>query len=508
MSVTELEGVESIRVIRADGNLTIAGGGAPLATVESSVKPEITRSGGVAEISIRANATISVPAGVSVAVEDVAGNLDVTGVASPLTVQRVRGNLNAERIAAMTIADSIGGNACIKDAAALEGRSVRGSLAIDSARTVTFGRVSGHFDCREIAGEVTVEKISGGARLRNLHGPFIARLVGGNLEVEEATDAEAGVVGGKVRASKLSGAIRMGKIGGKLSVEDVAGDVAVGFVGGHARLRKVRGAMTLEEVGGAVDLSGPYPPAKEWNVQGRGRVNVELDENAALDLDAATGWGRIRIHGIEAAGLQWLGRNHIHGPLGPEPSAGARLKLTVETRSGDVILASAAAHERDFSGRGYRTGDGRGFSAPLNDLFDEIGEEVPAFVRTVLDAAGKFVAESGGSSSRIVRDVTRDVTRGVSAGLREVERALGEIEESVPAAVGAKLSSLGKEIGDLVSQTVRGGSREARHEMRDRVREAAREMRDTIRDAARDLRNRPRREDAAPGADTPGTSKT
>lgn len=508
MSVTTLEGVESIRVIRADGNLTIVGADLPHATIESSVAPEIARNGSVAEMSVRSNATITVPAGVTIEVEEVAGNLDVSDVASPLTVKRVRGNLNANRIGAMTIADTVSGNVYLKQAGALEGRSIRGSLAIDSARAVTFSRVAGDFDCRNIEGEVAVEKISGGARLHKLRGPFIARLVGGHFEIDDAADAEAGVVGGKVRVSNLSGAIRIGKIGGKLWVDNVAGDVAVGFVGGHARLRNVGGATSLEDVGGAVDLSGPYPLSKAWSVKSRGRVNVELDANASIELDAATGWGRIRIHGIEAAGLQWLGRNHVHGPVGAEPSGGERLKLIVETHGADVILASAAARERDFSGRGYRTRMDRAFGAPFENLFDEIGEDVPAFVRTVLDAAGRFVAESGEMSGRIVRDVTRDVKRGVSEGLSEVERAIGEIEESVPADVGEKLGRLGKEIGDLVSQAVRGGTREARNEMRERVRAAAREMRDTIREAARDLRTRSHREPATHDTDAAKASKT
>ena len=59
-----------------------------------------------------------------------------------------------------------------------------------------------------------------------------------------------------------------------------------------------------------------------------------------------------------------------------------------------------------------------------------------------------------------------------------------------PDDVGDRLTKLGKEIGDLVAQAVRGGSREARSEMRERVRQAAREMRDKIREAARDVRNR------------------
>ena len=53
---------------------------------------------------------------------------------------------------------------------------------------------------------------------------------------------------------------------------------------------------------------------------------------------------------------------------------------------------------------------------------------------------------------------------------------------------------------------MRGGSREARTEMRDRVREAAREMRDKIREAARDVRNRSHDQG---GADTkPNTQST
>ena len=56
-----------------------------------------------------------------------------------------------------------------------------------------------------------------------------------------------------------------------------------------------------------------------------------------------------------------------------------------------------------------------------------------------------------------------------------------------------------------MSQAVRGGSREARTEMRDRVRQAAREMRDKIREAARDVRHRAHDE---PGASTQSTTQS
>ena len=224
-----------------------------------------------------------------------------------------------------------------------------------------------------------------------------------------------------------------------------------------------------------------------------------------LELDASAGRGRIRTYGIDAAALKWIDYNHVHGPIGPEPAAGARTKIAVETRGADVIIASADARERDFSGRGYRSRAGA-FTAPFEDLVDDLGGEIPTFVRSVLDAAGQFVADSGGLSSGIVREVTRDVKRSVSEGLREVERAIADIEEKVPDDVGERLSKLGKEIGDLVAQAVRGGSRDARHEMRDRVRAAAREMRDKIREAARDMRTRPHYQEggaAQPDAEKP-----
>jgi hypothetical protein len=490
MAISTIDGVESIRILRASGNLKIAGIDRPAIEIDSGVAPRVTTNAGVAEVTLRDNASIAVPAGVTVEVEDLAGNLDVSNLATPFAVTRVRGNLHARRIGAISMRDTVSGNVSIKEAGAVDGLKVRGGLSVESAGAITFSHIAGALDCRAIEGEVAIEKIAGSANLLGVHAPFIARVIGGHLEIEDAAHVEAGVVGGRVRASNLSGGLQVGKIGGKLAADSVAGEIAIGFVGGNARISRVAGSLNLEDVGGAIDLSGPFPLDKAWSVASRGRVNIEVDPSASLELDASAGWGRIRTYGIDAAALKWLDRNHVHGPVGPEPASGARTKIAVETRGADVIVASADARERDFSGRGYRSRAGDSFVAPFEDFVDDLGGEIPAFVRSVLDAAGQFVAESGGLSSGIVRDVTRDVKRSVSEGLREVERAIGEIEDRVPDDVGARLSKLGKEIGELVSEAVRGGSREARSEMRDRVRQAAREMRDKIREATRDMRNR------------------
>src|ERR1017187_5780274 len=286
MAISTLEGVDSIRILRAAGNLKITGVGPDRSAVEidSNTAPQLTRD-----------------AGVAVEVEDLAGNLEVSDLATPFVVKRVRGNLHARRLGAISIRDTVSGNVSIKEAGSVEGLKVRGALSVESARAITFSLVAGEFDCRAIDGEVAIEKIAGGARLLGLRAPFIARIVGGHLEVEDAAHIEAGVVGGKVRAANLSGGVRIGKIGGKLAADSVAGEVTVGFVGGSARIGRVGGALKLEDVSGAVYLAGPFPADKTWSVRSRGRVNVEVDASASLELDASAGWGRIRTYGVDAA---------------------------------------------------------------------------------------------------------------------------------------------------------------------------------------------------------------
>ena len=479
MAISTLEGVESVRVTRASGHLKIAGCDRSAVEIDSDVEPRVSVSAGVAEVKLRGHATITVPAGVAVEVEDVGGHLEVSDLTTPFVVNRVRGNMDLRRVGAVSIRDTLSGNLNVKQAGSIDGEKVRGALNVESASAITFSLVAGGLDCRSVDGEVAIEKVAGSAHLSGLREPFIARVIGGHLEVEDGAHVEAGVVGGKFAA------------------EGVAGEIAIGFVGGRVRVSRLGGALSLEDVGGAVDLAGPFPLDKTWMVRSRGRINVEVDASASLELDASAGWGRVRVYGIEAPGLKWADKNHVHGPIGPDPASGSRTKVAVETSGADVIVASAEARERDFSGRGYRSRASAAFAAPFEDLVDDLGGEIPQFVRSVLDAAGQFVAESGGLSSGIVREVTRDVKRSVSEGLREVERAIDEVQQRVPDDVGEKLSKLGKDIGDLLAETVRGGSREARTEMRERVRQAAREMRDKIRDAARDMRTRSHSEPAA-----------
>src|SRR5882757_8961449 len=136
MHTSTLDGIESIRIIRADGNLkVISGPDVQHATIEASTAPEIIRNAGAAEVIVRANATLAIPAGVAVEIEELGGNLDLSDLATPIVVKRVRGNLDARRIGSIAMREAVSGNVSIKGANSIEGYKVRGSLQF-SSRTV------------------------------------------------------------------------------------------------------------------------------------------------------------------------------------------------------------------------------------------------------------------------------------------------------------------------------------------------------------------------------------
>ena len=109
MSEVSLDGIESLQIIRADGNLTLVGGGQAPVEIECSLEPFVKRDGARAEITLRANATIHLPAGVALEVSDCAGQLEVEDIAAPIVLGRVAGNARVRRIGALTLRGRVAG---------------------------------------------------------------------------------------------------------------------------------------------------------------------------------------------------------------------------------------------------------------------------------------------------------------------------------------------------------------------------------------------------------------
>jgi hypothetical protein len=487
MAIDSFDGIETLRIERARGNLKIAGGAGP--GFSGFDDANTTRDGSLLEVTIRSNASITVPPGVTIEIIEASGNLELRDLTAPVTLDKVKGNLRASKVGAINIRERAAGHVRLEHAGAFEAERISGALTVEDAASVRAGQVDGSVECGIVGGPIAIERVSGGARLYEVRGKITSHLVAGSLEVADTETVEVSVVGGKVRATQVSGELGFGKIGGKFVVDGATGDVAAGFVGGRASITRAGGKVELFDVGGAVDIRGPFAAGASCTIKSRGRINVEIDPTASLKLNASAGWGRVRIYGVDESGLTRTSRSEVEGTIGPEPQNGERTMLDLETTSADIIIASASAEGRDYYGRESRFG--RGFSGSFEDFASELGEEIPEFVSSVVGAVGKFVSQSGVASGGFAHDVTRDVTRGIREAIEEIERVLSDVQQRVPVEVKQKLAALGTELRDLLNEATKAGTnitREERERLKERIRAAAREMRDTIREASRAAR--------------------
>lgn len=170
MSEFNLEGIESLNIVRADAHLTISGGNVAAVEIDCSIEPRVKREGARAEVSFLSSATVRVPAGVAVEVQDCAGHLDLEDLAAPTVLGRVVGNLRARRVGAIAIRSRIAGNAKIDGAGAIEGGEIAGNARIDSARSLSVGKVAGNLEVNGIELAASTEKVGGNAFFEKVGG--------------------------------------------------------------------------------------------------------------------------------------------------------------------------------------------------------------------------------------------------------------------------------------------------------------------------------------------------
>ncbi|MGC1679012.1 MAG: hypothetical protein WA740_15900 [Candidatus Binataceae bacterium] len=433
MNELKLDGVESIRIVSAHGNLRVSRASEPPAAVLCAVEPRVNREGSRAEMTLRSNAELRIPAGVALEIADCHGNLDIEDIAAPVVLGRVGGNLRTRRTGALVIRERIGGNATVE--------------------------TSGGFECEQIGGSLAIDHAQAFVRTRQ---------IGGKLEAEATGPIEIDSVGAKAVIRGASGSVSIRRVGGRLRLENVAGDAAIDRVGGHGSVSGARGNLELGRVGGAVDLHGPFPAGKIWHASSGGRIEVELDTNASLSIAASAGWSRIRLYGIDESGLHRSGSSIVSGSIGVERAAGERTRLSLETRNADIIFAGAGARESEY----WRSG--RRFPGAFDELGEilsaEFGGEIPGFLNSILGAAGRIVARGGKFSSDVMRDAGGETSAEVARAVEEFSRKLSE------------------EIC-RATQSGCGHTRDDRRQMRDSIHDAARRMSAALREARRAARH-------------------
>jgi hypothetical protein len=398
-----------------------------------------------------------------------------------LEIAECLGNLDIERFSASLTLGKVAGRVRARQIGSIAITGVvGGGCEIEEAEAIKGTCVSGDLTV-ERARSVSFDLVAGSARcseierevmIENVGGRCRLESIGREIESERALAARFGTVSGKLRASDLAGGLIAATVGGKLAV-DRAGGVAVGAVGGYASLRGVSGDVELSAVGGAAKLLGDFPAGKSWRVKSGGRISVQLKPSSSVKIDAVARRGAVRLYGIEGD-LRFDGRDRLSGSIGAGECA-----LSLETGCGDIVISSEEAFEREYRGTRF---DWRGLGAPFEKLAEKVGQDIPEMVEEIVGAAGKIASTTGSFSGGIVREVAR----GVGDALREVERELADIGREVPEQAAERLSRLGQEIREIVAEAVRERRARAAGEaerVREHVREEAHRIREEIRRA-------------------------
>src|SRR5438445_120666 len=163
--------------------------------------------------------------------------------------------------------------------------------------------------------------------------------VSGPVDLEVLTrsgDINVHTGSGNVEGREVSGPLAAEAGSGDIRVEAKgSGDVRVHTGSGNIELHQVNGAMRAEAGSGDVRVDGVQKG--DWDVKtGSGNVQLKLPEQAAFDIGASTGSGRVVVDHPVTMTLQGDVRHEQRSVRGKVRGGGPL--LSVHTGSGDVHI--------------------------------------------------------------------------------------------------------------------------------------------------------------------------
>ena len=288
------------------------------------------------------------------------------GAAAPVHGQRERDRGDYSSRIDTTIAFSRGGTVELqlmageisvaswsRDQVRVRATSERSALRFDATPTsLSLGLRSGaprsgdtRFDITVPAGaRVRATTLSGDIRIMGSKGEVEARTQRGDIAIEDVGRAEITAYSGDVDVSGVAGELRVNAYNGDVRVRGVNGDCEVRTVSGEidvrdARSRFVRLGSTSGDVtfDGVVDASGRYELETH-----SGDVDLTIPTNVGVNLTVATFSGEV-VSDVELT-LE-------PGSLGEASSHGKRLTFTIG-RGGARITAASFSGDINIRSRG------------------------------------------------------------------------------------------------------------------------------------------------------------
>lgn len=194
-----------------------------------------------------------------------------------------------------------------------------------------------------IGTQVRASSVSGDVRVRGTAGETLVNSVSGEIEVRDASDVvEMHTVSGDVTAEKLRGRIRANTVSGDLRLDDVAGDLRGKSVSGSLTIRGALDGLEFESMSGDFEFRGDFRGAGTFSANTHsGDMRLTLPENLSANLELRTFSGDMRTEfPLTLQPGESFGRRSremqttING-------GGARVRLG--TFSGDITIQKGAA---------------------------------------------------------------------------------------------------------------------------------------------------------------------
>jgi len=164
-----------ITVIRCQRDLAITGSDQRQVVVEGHrEEPSVERQGEALTITAKEDCVIFCPAGASLTIQQVEGDLNAQGLTGPLAVESARGDVTLRGVGPTTLREASGD---------LEARGVEGELRVEQVR--------GDAKVRRVEGRVTLKSVRGDLSARDLEAGAAVEHVGGDVSLNTALAAGA-----------------------------------------------------------------------------------------------------------------------------------------------------------------------------------------------------------------------------------------------------------------------------------------------------------------------------
>lgn len=353
---------EWIEVGRCDGNLLVKGWEDSRVAVEGN--HEASEAEGMTTLTSNGSLSVWLPAGASLIVRTVEGDLVVKGIRGELQIETVMGDLVVK--SGGPVGASI--------------TAVHGSIAVRG--------VDGPFQIGTIHGDAAFRN-TGALQIEHVHGDFAARYIEQDVQIVEVYgDTSLHTVSGDVQIAHAYGDVNLGNLGGQLNVEQCDGDI------------RLRGGLS----------------AGKHHLNARGNIVLRwpTGEPLALHATASTFSNRLPLQELEEQRDEESGKQRLSGRLGDGET------VVVADADGRIVLKESGPSEWEQDFEAGWADAAVGAAVDLSGLAEQIGSEINA---RMAELSARMEERFGGDyAQRMAEKAARKAEKAVARATRHAAR--------------------------------------------------------------------------------------